>query len=121
MRVGPVAICLIIGMLAITGAPPATPVRTVLGTVTDPGGRPLKSAVVQLENLSTLRVRSFVTSEAGTYRFRRLSPNVDYSVKAQFGGRWSSTELVSRFDLKNEIKIDLVVPVRSGSAATSAF
>ena len=62
--------------------------RPVQGLVTDADGKPIVGAVVQLKNMRSLQVRSYITREAGaTYYFSGLNKDVDYEVKAQFNGK----------------------------------
>ncbi len=63
--------------------------RPVSGFVTDADGKPVVGAVVQLKNTRTLQVRSFITRDKGDYYFSGLSKDVDYELKAEFGGRSS--------------------------------
>ena len=46
----------------------------------------MSGAVVQLKNMKTLQIRSFITQTDGTYRFFELSPDVDYELKADYQG-----------------------------------
>ena len=38
--------------------------KTITGTVTDAAGNPVPGAVVQLENMKTLQIRSFIVSSS---------------------------------------------------------
>lgn len=73
-------------------------IRALIGTVTDADDKPVDGAVVQLKDLKTLQVRSFITKDGGTYRFSGLNVNVDYEVKAEFQGMTSQTRQLSIFD-----------------------
>ncbi len=53
-------------------------IRTVQGIVTDEADNPISGAVVQLENLKTLQIRSYITKEKGNYYFGELSTDIDY-------------------------------------------
>ena len=81
--------------------------RSVTGVVTDAGGAPAASANVQLKDLKTLQIRSYVTHEDGTYHFSGLSTNVDYELKAEHDGHSSSTKTLSSFDSKKTAVVDL--------------
>src|SRR5450756_2421852 len=52
--------------------------RSVQGSVSNPDDSAAVGAVVQLKNMKTLQIRSFITLQDGTYRFFELSPDVDY-------------------------------------------
>ena len=73
-------------------------VRTLQGTVTDADDKPVNGAVVQLKDMRTLQVRSFITQDVGTYHFSGLKVENDYQVKAEFSGASSDTKTLSVFD-----------------------
>src|SRR5579871_5536346 len=73
-------------------------VRTVQGVVTDEADNPISGAVVQLENMKTLQIRSYITKEKGDYFFSDLSTDVDYKLHAENHGMISSTKTLSSFD-----------------------
>jgi hypothetical protein len=72
--------------------------RSVSGVVTDASGSPVIGAVVQLENMKTLQVRSFIAKDKGDYYFHGLSTDVDYQLKAQSNGHESAAKTLSSFD-----------------------
>jgi len=73
-------------------------VRTVQGIVSDEGDNPISGAVVQLENMKTLQIRSFITKEKGDYYFSDLSTDIDYKLHAENHGMTSATKTLSSFD-----------------------
>ena len=90
--------------------------RSVQGVVTAPDESPVVGAVVQLKNVKSLQIRSFVTQENGTYYFHGLSPDVDYELSAtccQTGqsaahqGSASGTKTLSSFDSRKQATINL--------------
>jgi len=81
--------------------------RSVEGTVTTAEESPVDGAVVQLKNLKTLQIRSFIAKNGGTYNFQGLSPDVDYEIKAEFQGSSSSTRTLSSFDSRKKAIINL--------------
>jgi hypothetical protein len=83
--------------------------RSVQGIVTDAGGQPIERAVVQLKNLKTLQVISFITLKDGMYRFRGLSATIDYEVKATHNGLSSQTRQISSFDNRPKAVYNLKV------------
>jgi hypothetical protein len=83
--------------------------RTVQGTVTTEDGALAAGAEVQLKNTKNLQIRSYVTQKEGTYFFHGLSPDVDYEVKAQYNGVWSSPKTVSSFDSRKDLTLDLKI------------
>lgn len=72
--------------------------RTLTGAVTDANDQPVELAVVQLKDMKTLLIRSYVTKKEGTYRFSGLSKDVDYQVKAEYQGASSGTKTLSVFE-----------------------
>jgi len=72
--------------------------RSVSGIVTDASGNPVPGAVVQLKNMKTLQVRSFIAKDKGDYYFNGLSTDVDYQLLAQANGKESAPRTISTFD-----------------------
>ena len=81
--------------------------RSVQGSVTNPDDSAVVGAVVQLKNMKTLQIRSFITLEDGTYRFYELSPDVDYELRADFRGATSGAKTLSSFDSRKKAVINL--------------
>lgn len=100
-------------MLALAGSafsqkkPKEPTEKAVSGVVTDATGNPVPGAVVQLKNLKTLQVRSFIAKDMGEYFFQGLATDVDYELKAESNGKTSSTRTLSSFDTHPEAKINL--------------
>jgi hypothetical protein len=82
--------------------------RYLYGTVKD-GVEPVRGAVVQLESLRTLEVRSYVTQKDGEYHFSGLDPETDYQVWARREDKESPKKMVSRFDSSTRVKVDLTI------------
>lgn len=81
--------------------------RSVTGIVTDAAGAPVPGAIVQLKNMKTLQVRSYIAREKGDYFFHGLGTDVDYELKAEFKGHESSSKTLSSFDSHTEATINL--------------
>ncbi len=81
--------------------------KSVSGIVSDASGAPVPGAVVQLKNMKTLQVRSFIAKEHGDYYFHGLSTDVDYELKADFNGKSSGPRTLSSFDSHAEPTINL--------------
>jgi hypothetical protein len=81
--------------------------RSVEGAVSNPDESVASGAVVQLKNMKTLQIRSFITKEDGTYHFFELSPDVDYELKADFQGASSGSKTLSSFDSRKKAVINL--------------
>ena len=81
--------------------------KAVSGVVTDANGNPVPGAIVQLKNMKTLQVRSFIAKEMGEYFFQGLATDVDYELKAESNGKSSATKTLSVFDTHAEAKVNL--------------
>jgi len=75
--------------------------RTVQGTVADAEEKPITGAVVQLKDMRTLQVRSFISQENGAYHFSELKVDNDYQLKADYNGMTSGWKTLSVFDTRN--------------------
>jgi protocatechuate 3,4-dioxygenase beta subunit len=108
---GIVAALVVLGTLAVAGpAPRDEPqTRTLTGQVTDKADAPISGAVVYLQNTRTQRVKTYITSEGGNYRFSSLSPNVDYQVRAEYHGHKSDTKTLSSFDSRGKVVMQLKI------------
>lgn len=84
-------------------------VRTVQGIVTDEADNPISGAIVQLENMKTLQIRSFITKDKGNYFFSELSTDVDYKLHAENHGMVSPTKTLSSFDSRKAATMNLKV------------
>ncbi len=84
-------------------------IRTVQGIVTDEADNPISGAVVQLENMKTLQIRSYITKEKGNYYFGDLNTDVDYKLHAENHGMISSTKTLSSFDSRKTATMNLKV------------
>lgn len=85
--------------------PPNT--RVIQGVVKDKDGAPVNNAVVLLKDTKTLQIRSYLTQADGTYHFFGLSDDVSYQVRAEHSGMISPSKLVSVFDSKKFINVNL--------------
>jgi hypothetical protein len=81
--------------------------RTVTGVVTNDNGEPVPGAIVQLKNMKTLQVRSFIAKEKGEFYFNGLSTDVDYEFRAEWNGKSSNTRTLSSFDSHPSVVLNL--------------
>jgi hypothetical protein len=81
--------------------------RTLQGLVTDKDDQPVASAVVQLKDLRTLQIRSYLTKEDGAYHFGGLKIDTDYQVRASLGDAASGSKTLSVFDSRKIATINL--------------
>ena len=82
-------------------------IRNVQGVVTLPDGTPAEGAVVQLKNLKTLQVRSFITQDKGSYQFQNLPTSIDFELRADFKEFASSARSLSVFDKRLDAIVNL--------------
>jgi hypothetical protein len=87
--------------------------RTLQGVVSDADDNPAAGAVVQLKDLHTLQIRSFITKDDGAYHFSGLKTDTDYEVKAQMSGLSSRNRTLSTFDSRKNPTINLKLEKRS--------
>jgi len=66
--------------------------RSVHGIVRDRSGQPLGGSVVEIEDQVTLIVRSYIVQKDGKYHFMRLSPDIDYTLRARYRNVWSEKD-----------------------------
>jgi len=76
--------------------------RTVQGLVSGPDEKPIPGAVVQLKDMRTLQVRSFITQEDGTYHFSGLKGDIEYQLTAKSGDTSAGPKTLSIFDSRKE-------------------
>lgn len=81
--------------------------RTVHGVVLDKSDASAVSAIVFLKNTRNNDVRSYITNDAGEYRFSGLDPNTDYEIHAEKDEAKSATRTVSSFDSRTDIVLNL--------------
>jgi Carboxypeptidase regulatory-like domain len=83
--------------------------KSVRGLVTDKAESPIPAGVVFLKNTRSNAIRSYISDDAGNYRFSGLDPNVDYEIHAEKDGAKSQTRTISSFDSKKEIVLNLKI------------
>lgn len=80
--------------------------RSVMGLVVDAQEQPASGAVVQLKDMRTLQVRSFITQTDGQYHFSGLRPDIDYQVTAKSGEMTAAPRTLSIFDNRKEAVVN---------------
>jgi hypothetical protein len=76
--------------------------RSVMGLVVGMDDQPATGAVVQLKDMRTLQVRSFITQTDGQYRFSGLRADTDYQLTAKAGDVSAAPRTLSLFDNRKE-------------------
>jgi hypothetical protein len=86
--------------------------RSVTGLVTGADDMPAVGAVVQLKDMRTLQVRSFITQANGTYHFYELKMDVDYQLTARSGDTTAPSKTLSVFDSRKEAILNFKLEVK---------
>ena len=116
MRRAALAFLLALGLAALATQVPAqdgkkkkgeAATRVVEGTVTDADDHPVEGAVVQLKDMRSLQVRSFITLNDARYHFSGLKADNDYQLKADHSGMTSGWKTLSVFDTRPAPVINL--------------
>lgn len=95
-------------------------VRNVQGVVSLPGGGPASGAVVQLKNLKTLQVRSYITQSEGKYQFQNLSTSTDYELTATYHDMASPKRTLSIFDTRLDAVVNLKLEPKKDSSQSDS-
>ena len=115
IRPATVALIALVGLLTVAGPASAqkkdknVTERTISGTVSTEDESPVPGAVVQLKNMKTLQVRSYIAKDKGDYIFTNLSMDVDFELKAMANGKESAARTVSTFDPHAKVTLNLKV------------
>ena len=72
--------------------------RSVQGTVFDKDDNPIVGAVVQLRDVRTLQMRSYISKANGEYHFSSLKIDDDYELEAKGNNLTSGPKKISIFD-----------------------
>ena len=80
--------------------------RSVQGLVVDAANSPAVGAVVQVKDMRTLQVRSFITQNDGAYRFFSLKMDTDYQLTAKHGELSAGPRSLTVFDNRKEAIIN---------------
>ena len=73
----------------------------------DSEGKPVPKAIVQLKNVRTQQIRSFIAQDKGDFFFGGLNPDVDYEIRAEADGFSSSTRTLSAYDGRKALIVTL--------------
>lgn len=86
--------------------------KTLQGKVFGSNDAPISGAIVYLENDKTNDIRSFISIADGSYRFGQLAPDTDYKVWARYQDEKSGTKVVSSYDQRTQVFIDLHIKTK---------
>jgi hypothetical protein len=70
----------------------------VRGSAEDKDNKPIVSAVIYLQNVRSLAVRTYISDDHGQYHFSDLFPNEDYELHAEVSDETSSNHIISIFN-----------------------
>lgn len=87
----------------------AAQTRIVRGKVVSGDGKPVAAAVVQLKDLRTLVIRSFVTQKNGKFEFSGVDSDQAYEVRTHYRGHWGDPNTITRFDSSKVVELTLTV------------
>lgn len=80
------------------------------GIVCDSSGAPVSGAAVEMQDMRTKMIRSFVTGPHGGYHFDGLYSNVDYQLRVRYAGHLGPTADISRFSSRKDVTVNLRAP-----------
>lgn len=86
--------------------------KTLQGKIFSSNNAPLSGAVVYLENDKTNDIRSFISIADGSYRFGQLSSDTNYKVWARYKNEKSATKVISSYDSRTQVFIDLHIKTK---------
>ena len=81
--------------------------RSVEGKVYNSTGKIVVGAVVQIKDLKSLQIRSFITESGGGYRFLGLSTESEYELSATYAGVSSKPRMLTVFNSHKRVVLDL--------------
>lgn len=102
-----VALLVVCFLVPVAAVAQNTAVRSVEGKVFGAEDAPLSSAVVYLQDSKTNNIKSFISTQDGSYRFGQLSSEVDYQIWAEYQGKKSERKNISSFNSRKQLVIDL--------------
>jgi hypothetical protein len=89
--------------------PPGSELREVRGSTVDKDKRPVASAVIYLQNVRTLAVKTYLSEDRGEYHFSGLDPDVDYKLHAEHNDQTSSNHTISSFKSNKKMVVILKI------------
>lgn len=84
-------------------------IKNLQGKVMDAHSAPISGAIVYLRSSRNDDVKSFISTDNGSYRFAGLSADTDYTVWAAYHGKKSASKQISSFDTRKQVYIDLEI------------
>lgn len=81
--------------------------RVVAGTVVDANSAPVTGATVFLKDLKTKSIRSYSSSNNGSFRFTQVNMAQDHELWAEKDGKMTVVKTVSSWDTRKEFSCEL--------------
>jgi hypothetical protein len=81
--------------------------RNVGGLVIDANSKPVQGATVFLRNSKTKSIRSYTSSDNGSFRFAQVNMTDDYDLWAEKDDKKSPTKTVSSWDVRKDFETEL--------------
>lgn len=86
--------------------------KTVQGKVLGNSDAPISGAIVYLQDGKTNDIRSFISTDDGSYRFGQLASDTDYQIWARYKNEKSPTKPISSYDSRKQVTIDLHIKTK---------
>jgi hypothetical protein len=81
--------------------------KSLQGKVLNSAEKPISGAIVYLQNSKSSDVKTFISTDDGSYRFGQIAGDTDYTVWAAWKDKKSPTKAISSFDSRKSVTIDL--------------
>lgn len=83
--------------------------RVVAGSVVDANSAPVVGATVFLKDLKTKSIRSYSSSNNGSFRFTQVNMAQDHELWAEKDGKKTAVKTVSSWDTRKEFSCELKI------------
>jgi len=103
---------IVVDNTATAGGKDKDHLRILNGNVRDKSDSPLVGSIVYLKNTKSLAVKTYIADNDGAFHFHSLSPNIDYEVYAEFNGQRSGTKMLSSFDSRPVVNMELKIDAK---------
>jgi hypothetical protein len=110
--VRPVLVALLLVLVSAAALAQRNAMKTLQGKVLGSGDAPLSGAIIYLQDGKTNDIRSFISTDDGSYRFGQLSSDIDYQVWARYKNEKSATKPISSYDSRKLVVIDLHIKTK---------
>lgn len=110
--VRPALVALLLALVSAAALAQSNAMKTLQGKVLGSGDAPLSGAIVYLQDGKTNDIRSFISTDDGSYRFGQLSSDIDYQVWARYKNEKSPTKPISSYDSRKLVVIDLHIKTK---------